>query len=194
MKNFLKIGNGVVVGSVVLALQRLEKSHGVWNADTYLRDYPQGPFGDTESVILRFPPRTVHETEEALREHAAHFDQHENVDQPVFKDMPEARALVFNLMAAVQGERLGRVMINKLRPGGRIYPHADTPVHAEYWDRFHIVLQSAPGSNFRCGDETVHMEAGEVWWFNNRLEHEIVNNSADDRIHMIIDIRTSKPC
>ncbi len=194
MKNFLRIGNGVIVGGVLLALQRLEKSHGVWNADTFLRDYPQGPFGDTQSVILRFPPRTVHETEEALREHQAHFDQHENVDQTAFKNLPEARTLVFNLMAAVQGERLGRVMINKLRPGGRIFPHADTPVHAEYWDRFHIVLQSAPGSNFRCGDETVHMEAGEVWWFNNRLEHEVVNNSADDRIHMIIDIRTSKPC
>lgn len=194
MKNFLRIGSGVAVGSVLLALQRLQKSHGIWQADTFLRDYPQGPFGDTESVILRFPPRTVHETEEALRQHQAHFDQHENVDQPVFKDLPEARALVFNLMAAVQGERLGRVMINKLRPGGRIFPHADTPVHAEYWDRFHIVLQSAPGSNFRCGDETVHMDNGEVWWFNNRLEHEVTNNSTDDRIHMIVDVRTSKPC
>jgi quercetin dioxygenase-like cupin family protein len=84
-------------------------------------------------------------------------------------------------------------MINKLKAGGRIYPHADTPVHAEYWDRFHIVLQSQPGSNFRCDDEWVNMETGDVWWFNNRLEHEVVNNSDDDRIHLVCDIRTSKP-
>lgn len=194
MKNFLRIASGAPVIDLMLAIQRLEKSHGVWREDTYLRDYAQGPFEHTESIILRFPRRSVHETEEALRKHETGFDQHENVDQPVFKSLPEARPLVFNLMAVVQGERLGRVMINKLIPGGVIYPHADTPVHAEYWDRFHIVLQSAPGSNFRAGDEWVHMVTGDVWWFNNRIEHEVINNSDTERIHMIVDILTSKPC
>lgn len=194
MKHFMQLASGVQVTPLLLAIHRLEKSHGVWKEDTYLRDYPQGPFGDTESIILRFPDRSVHETEEALREHEANFDQHENYDQPVFKSLPEARPLIFQLMSAVQGERLGRVIINKINPGGVIYPHADTPVHAEYWDRFHIVLQSQPGSNFRAGDEWVHMETGEVWWFNNRIEHEVINNSADARIHMVVDIRTSKPC
>lgn len=194
MKNFLQVASNVPVVSLVLALARAEKAHGIWKEDTYLRDYPQGPFANTESVILRFPPRTVHETEEALAQHLANFDQHENVDLPPFKELAEARPLVFNLMAAVQGERLGRVMINKLVPGGVIFPHADTPVHAMYWDRFHICLQSQPGSNFRCGDEWVNMKAGDIWWFNNAIEHEVLNNSADDRIHMIVDIRTSKPC
>lgn len=194
MRNFLKMMSGAEVLPLLLAIHRLEKSHGVWKEDTYLRDYPQGPFEDVESIILRFPPRSVHETEEALRQHLANFDQHENVDQPVFKLLPEARPLVFGLMSIVQGERLGRVIINKLRPGGRIFPHEDTPVHAKYWDRFHIVLQSAAGNMFRCADEQAQMKTGEVWWFNNALEHEVVNNSADDRIHMVVDIRTSKPC
>lgn len=194
MKNFIRIATNVPVIGLLLAIQRLEKSHGVWKVDTYLRDYAQGPFENTESIILRFPPRSVHETEAALKEHSAQFDQHENIDQPIFKDLPEARPLIFNLMGAVEGERLGRVMINKLIPGGVIYPHADTPVHAEYWDRFHVCLQSAPGSSFRCGTETIGMQPGDIWWFNNRLEHEAINNSAEDRIHMVIDIRTSKPC
>jgi hypothetical protein len=194
VKNFLHIAGNTAVMPLLLALSRAEKSNGIWQADTYLRDYAQGPFKDTESVILRFPPRSVHETEEALKQHEAGFDQHENVDQPAFALLSEARPLVFDLMAYVRGERLGRVMINKLRPGGVIFPHADTPVHAEYWDRFHICLQSSPGSNFRCGDETVFMRQGEVWWFNNRIEHEVINHSGDDRIHMIVDIRTSKPC
>lgn len=194
MKHFLKLATNVDVLPLVLAIQRLNKSHGVWKEDTYLRDYPQGPFGDTESIILRFPPRSVHETEEALENHLVGFDQHENVDQPVFKQLPEARPLIFGLMTAVQGERLGRCIINKLRPGGKIYPHKDTAAHAEYFDRFHIVLQSGPGSVFRCEDEYVNMQTGEVWWFNNALEHEVINNSHDDRIHLVVDIRTSKPC
>ena len=193
MNNLLKIRDGANTKPLLLAIYRLEKSNGAWKEDTYLRDYPQGPFGDTESIILRFPDRSVHATEDALKDHIANFDQHENYDQPIFKLLPEARPLIFTLMAFVNGERLGRCMINKLKPGGIIYPHADTPVHAEYWDRFHIVLSSQPGSNFRCGDEVVNMQQGEVWWFNNKIEHEVINNSADDRIHLVIDIRTSKP-
>ncbi len=192
MRNFLKLAQNAAVLPLLLALHRFEKSHGIWKQDTYLRDYPQGPFGDTESVILRFPPRSVHETEEALKKHEANFDQHENVDQPAFKLLPEARPLVFGLMAAVQGERLGRVIINKLKPGGRIFAHRDTYAHAEYWDRHHIVLQASPGVVFRAAKESVYMATGEVWWFDNSEEHEVINNSDDDRIHMVVDIRTSK--
>lgn len=194
MRNFMFLAGGIDVMPLMLAIHRLDKSHGVWKEDTYLRDYPQGPFGDTESIILRFPPRSVHETEQALSEHMITFDQHECVDQPVFKMLPEARPLIFGLMGAVQGERLGRCIINKLKPGGRIYPHEDTPAHAEYFDRFHIVLCGQPGSVFRCVDEQVCMQTGEVWWFNNALNHEVINNSADERIHLVVDIRTSKPC
>jgi hypothetical protein len=192
VRNFLKIADGLDVMPLLVALYHYDKSDNIWQADTYLRDYPQGPFGDTESVILRFPKRSVLETEEALKDYEKHFDQHENFDQPVFKVLPQARPIIFNLMAYIQGERLGRCMINKLKPGGRVYPHADTPVHADYWDRYHIVLKSLPGNSFRCGNETVGMKSGEIWWFNNKLEHEVINNSADDRINMVIDVRTSK--
>lgn len=189
MKNFLRIAEHCDVMPLLLAIQR--QSH-LWKADTYLRDYPQGPFGEVESIILRFPERSVHETEEALRNHLAKFDQHECVDYPVYKQLPEARALIMPLMARVAGERLGRCIINKIEPGGRIFPHADTPAHAEYYDRFHIVLQANPDSLFRAGDETVNMAAGEVWWFDNSVEHEVHNHGDSERIHLVVDIRTSK--
>lgn len=189
MKNFMRIAHGINVMPLMLAIKR---RLDIWQSDTYLRDYPQGPFGEIESVILRFPPRTVHESEEALAQHLAGFDQHECVDQAAFKTLPEARDLVFGLMSSVAGERLGRVMVNKIKPGGRIFPHADTPAHAEYYSRFHIVLESAPGVLFRCGDEQVYMAVGEVWWFNNAEEHEVINNSGADRTHLIVDIRTSR--
>jgi len=54
------------------------------------------------------------------------------------------------------------------------------------------VLQSQPGVDFRAGDEHVFMPTGSVWWFQNKEEHEVINNSADDRIHLVVDIRTSQ--
>lgn len=201
MKNFMKLAQ-VDVTPLMLAVRRRPE---LWHEDTFLRHYPQGPFGETESIMLRFPKIADFSSDKSgkrMEKYKANllpgFDQHESEDKPAFKSLTEARHIIFALMGSVQGERLGRVMINKIVPGGRIFPHADTPVHADYYSRFHVVLQSQPGVVFRCGDiagdnyEQVFMATGEVWWFNNKLEHEVINNSADDRIHMIVDIRTSR--
>lgn len=167
-------------------LNEILRQPDLWKADTYLRDYPQGPFGEVDTIFLRFPPASVTELERDSR------DQHECVWMDGWLHLPSARKIVFGLMAQMQGERLGRVMINRIKAGGHIYPHADTPVHAQYWDRYHAVLKSGPGCNFRCGDEVVNMGTGQVWWFQNALEHEVLNNSDDDRIHLIIDVRTQR--
>lgn len=181
MRNFLCMGRGINV--IPLCVEILRQEH-LWREDTYLRDYPQGPFRDVQTIFLRFPPASVTELERSQK------DQHECVWMDGALHLPSARPLIFALMSQVSGERLGRVMINRIRPGGRIFPHADTPAHAQYWDRFHYVLAAAPGVLFRCGDEQVGMSTGELWWFQNALEHEVVNNSAQDRLHLIIDVRT----
>ena len=187
MRHFHKIGN-TNVGRLAASISRQD----LWHDDTYLRDYPQGPFGEVDSIILRFPARSVHETEQALAEHMLHWDQHECHDLPAYAKLPEAYPLVMDLMGFVRGERLGRVMINRLKPGGRIFPHADTPVHAEYWTRHHICIQGSAGCIFRCADEQIIMQTGDIWQFDNRLEHEVVNNGSLDRISMVVDIRTKQ--
>lgn len=189
MRNFLKIAEGVDVMPLLAAIKR---NPDLWKEDTYLRDYPQGPFGDTETIMLRFPVKGVYETQKEAEQHLFTHDMHESIDYPAYKLLHEARPLIMGLMNRVGGERLGRVMINKLKPGGRIYPHADTPEHCEYYSRHHIVLESEPGNSFRCGDETVWMKQGEVYWFNNKLEHEVLNSSASDRIQIVVDIRTCR--
>lgn len=189
MKNFMRLSAGVDINPLLLAVKRRPD---LWKEDTYLRDYPQGPFNQIESIMLRFPEKGVYETEKELQDHLSKYDQHENIDYPAYKLLPEARPLVMNLFNYVAGERLGRVMINKIAPGGVIFPHVDTKSHTDYYSRFHVVLQSQPGVVFRAGDENIYMATGEVWWFDNSKEHEVINNSADDRIHMIVDVRTSR--
>lgn len=189
MKNFQIVGNNLDVIPLLLAIKQ---QPDLWKEDTYLRNYPQGPFGDVESIILRFPVRKVCASAEEMEEYMKGQDQHENYDMPVYATLPQARPLVMWLLARVQGERLGRVIINKLRPGGMITAHKDSKPHTDYYSRFHIPLQSGPGAIIRAGDETLHMPVGSAWWFNNAEQHEVMNNSADDRIHLIVDVRTPK--
>ncbi|MET3133629.1 hypothetical protein AAKU55_003919 [Oxalobacteraceae bacterium GrIS 1.11] len=188
MRNFQLIAADMDITPLLLAVKR---QPGLWREDTFLRDFPQGPFGEIESIMLRFPTKGVYATLEEVQNHLSKYDQHENVDYPAYKALTEARPLIMWLMSRVGGERLGRCMLNKIAPGGRIFPHADTPVHSDYYSRFHIVLASNPESIFRAGDEQVNMRAGEVWWFDNKEVHEVANDGADDRIHLVVDIRTS---
>ena len=182
MRNFLKLASACNV--LPLAVELARQPH-LWREDTYLRDYPQGPFKDVETVFVRFPTASVSELERSQK------DQHECVWMDGALHLPSTRTLIFSLMNTVCGERLGRVMVNRIRPGGRIYRHADTPEHCKYYSRFHYVIASAPGVRFECGEEAVSMATGEAWWFNNALEHEVVNNSEADRIHLIVDIHCS---
>jgi hypothetical protein len=192
MKHFQRISAGLDIMPLLLAIKRRPE---LWSKDTFLRSYNQGvPFGCVETIFLRWPiiEDGSQMSEDDVRAYMASDRQHENYDRPEYKLLTEARPIVMNLMHYMGGERLGRVMINKIEAGGKIIPHADTPAHADYYTRFHVVLQSFPGVHFRCDDEQVYMATGEVWWFNNKLEHEVINNSAEARIHMIVDIRTSR--
>lgn len=184
MKNFLLTNRGVDTIPLLLALRRQPE---LWNQNTLRTTHPGTPHTEVDDIWLRFnalPP---------LGQEALLLDEHESIDYPAYKLLPEARALVMSLMAYVQGERLGRVLITRLRPGGHIAAHEDGGSHAAYYDRFHVVLQARSGSEFRCGNELVHMQPGDVWWFQNAIEHEVWNRDRDvDRIHLIVDIRTSR--
>jgi hypothetical protein len=190
MRNFQKIAAGVNVTPLLNALYR--KPH-LWKADDFLRKFPQGPFGETDTIYLRFQDHVQVKDDAELELYTqnklAGYDLHECPWRPEVNELPEARAHIMALMTSLGATRLGRCMINRIVPGGRIFPHADSKWHAEYWDRYHIVLQSEPGTVFRCGDEQIWMRPGEVYWFQNALEHEVTNNSADDRIHLVMDLR-----
>ena len=82
---------------------------------------------------------------------------------------------------------LGRAKIVCLPAGRRVYPHIDRGAYYVVRDRYHLVLRSARGSWLKAGEEELRMHEGELWWFENRLPHEAVNDSDEYRIHLIMD-------
>ena len=134
--------------------------------------------------------QTSEDTMEVLRLRLPESDgATECISQPVLQELSEAIPYIFGLMSLVRGERLGTVLLTLVKPGGRILPHADMKGMDKYYDRFHIVLQSNPEVLFRAGDERVYMAAGEVWWFDHTVEHEVQNHGICNRIHLIVDIK-----
>ena len=89
------------------------------------------------------------------------------------------------------GEVLARSRLMKLDAGCEVQYHVDFNYHWYTRVRIHIPITTHPSVMFYCGDEIVHMEAGECWIFDNWRRHKVVNGSGQERIHLVIDLSGS---
>lgn len=175
MRHFLKIAENIDVVPVLCGLAHHPE---LWDQNTLRTRHPGTAHSDVSDIWVFFndPAGDV-------------ANDREVVPYAAWQLIPQLRPIVFDLMRRVEGTRLGRVLITKLPPGRAITPHVDGGAPATYFTRYQIALQSLPGALFQIGDETVNFKTGECWLIDNNTEHSVVNNSADDRIVLIVDIR-----
>jgi len=119
-------------------------------------------------------------------------DEHDSIWYDCVKQIPEVFEPVFKVMTAVDGERLGGVLITKLPPGGEIKPHYDNGWHAAYYDKYYIPIQNKKGASFYFHDGVIEPQEGEVYWFDNSNFHWVKNETNIERIAMIVCIKTRK--
>lgn len=179
MRNFLRIAQGV---DVVPALNALAQKPDLWDENTLRTTHPGTAHSQVSDIWVWFndasdPTKVI--------------DDRDVIPYRAWSDLPQVRPLVLDLMRRVEGVRLGRVLITRLPPGKRIMPHVDGGAPATYYSRYQVALQSEPGCVFRIGDEGVTFRTGDVWWIDNTVEHSVENNSPDDRIVLIVDVRTA---
>ena len=79
----------------------------------------------------------------------------------------------------------GMAVVDGLRPGARIPPHAGV-MNARLI--CHLPLIVPQPSGFRVGNETRAWEEGKLLVFDDSIEHEAWNDSAEDRVVLIFDI------
>jgi len=116
----------------------------------------------------------------------ARRDVHESRWTSGSRRLPAARVFLEHI-AEAEGAIMGRAKIVSLPPGNKVYPHVDRGEYYRVRNRYHLILQSS-GSWMRAGDEEVRMQTGELWWFDNKAEHEAMNDGDTDRIHLIFDL------
>lgn len=176
MHNFQRLLTDLDVGPMLDALAARPE---LWGEITVRQEAPGSPHHDTEAIWLRGPREITLESV---------FNDLRSVDYLSMHELAEvAYPLLAPVLRILGSTVLGRVMIVKLKPGGVIDAHEDQGQYAKTFSRFHLVLSSATGNAFTCDGETVHMQPGELWWFNHRGEHSVRNDSAEPRIHVIFD-------
>jgi hypothetical protein len=163
---------------VVPLLQQITDNPQLWNTNSVRTSKFATVHYDVDDIILRYPGHGL-----------------DNWNLAPFNVLTEAVPIVFDLAGRVRCELLGRVVISRLPPGKQIPTHKDhlggLPM---FYSRYQVPLVSAEDVIFHCGDEQLSLVPGNAYWFDNTIEHSVVNDSQDDRLSMIIDIRTFHPC
>lgn len=175
MKFFTLIAQNI---DVVPVLNALAGHPELWDANTLRTKHPGTAHSNVSDIWAWFndPSGDV-------------VNDREVIEYPAWREIPQLRPLIYDLMRRVEAVRLGRVIITKLLPGKSITPHVDGGAPATFFTRYQIALQSLPGALFDIGDESINFKTGDCWRINNRETHSVFNGSADDRIVIIIDLR-----
>jgi hypothetical protein len=113
-------------------------------------------------------------------------DVQESAETQWARNFPRALGLLERIRSQLKAS-LGRALYVRLAPGTQVYPHIDAGTYYIKRDRYHLVIESE-GSIMRCGGEQVTMRNGELWWFDNKIEHESSNPSDTWRTHLIFDL------
>lgn len=164
-------------------LNAIASDPGRWTLNTWRQDEAGGQ-QDTQAIMLRWAEKN---TFASIRDSLSVM----NTEQ--FSDLAEvAIPILEKVLALIEAQALGRVFIVKLRPGGRVYPHADVGIYADTFERFHICLQADPEFMYFVQHPTGPVQgdtmcAGDLWWFNHKRTHWSFNGGARDRITIILD-------
>lgn len=108
-------------------------------------------------------------------------------DTDAGKALAGIKRIALDAMNTLGASQLGQLVIQKIAPAARaIYKpvKADDP-----FAQYRLVLHAMPGSLFLCGDETVIMEAGELWYVDAKSAHAVNNVTKDDLVHVLMQLR-----
>jgi hypothetical protein len=84
------------------------------------------------------------------------------------------------------------VRLLKLDAGAVIKEHRDAELSFENGEmRIHIPVTTNEKVEFYLDKERMYLKNGECWYMNFNLPHSIINNSNDDRIHLVIDAKVN---
>lgn len=182
MTNFVRIAQAVDVAPLAMELQCHPE---LWNQNTARRDAPDSPHAEMSDIWVRFRDPAE------ITDSAKHNEPHHSVMYPAWHFLPALRPIVFGMMARCQATALGGILITRIPPGGQIKPHDDRHAwHARHYrTKLYLPIESNADCTNWCDGETLVMQTGEVWFFDNLKPHSVENRGATDRITLIVSLR-----
>jgi len=183
MKNFEKINWGFSSKLAEAIRKEIAGREDLWLINTSRRKLPEQQH--THSINIRGLDRSKY------IQGVPGVEVFESAPDPAAQKIP-ITASSLNLIAGFLQGRPNRAMLVRLEPNQKVYQHIDGGMNPRTYyhrcDRYHLIIDSDRGSPLNAGDEGVVMHTGELWWFDNLVNHWAENISDKPRIHLIFDL------
>jgi hypothetical protein len=167
------IGTGFNVAPLLWALQANPQ---LWNEHAMRTEAADSPHHEVDDIFVRYAADPKSQ------------EPHESVWYPSVDVLP-VKNIALEVMALVGGEKLGGVLITRIKAGKQCKPHSDHGWHAKEYEKFAVQVQSAPGQYFCFDEQRIEPMPGDLFWFDNQYTHWVENNTEFDRITLIICIK-----
>ena len=173
---------------VTAMVRQLDAHPELWNQHRLRKDAEGSPHGDVSDIWLRYNDIRPFQERGDFKDFN---DPHIPIWYPAWHVLTETQRFVRSLSATFQAEMIGGVLITKVAAGGRIAPHTDEGWHVEYYDKFYLSLRAPEDCVFATAEQATTPKVGDLWLFDNRVEHWVENRSkTEDRITLITCLRT----
>lgn len=165
--------------------KELEEHPELWDANPFRRSVGS-PHIELSDIIVRYNDWRNFQDRTDFNE------EHESVWWDAHNYLPSINKIVFDLMRKVEGERLGMVLITKIPPHKSCKRHTDGGWHASYYDKYAVQIKANEKQKFCFDDSELVTKPGDVFSFDNAFPHWVTNCSDEERITLIVCIKTRK--
>ena len=113
---------------------------------------------------------------------AVHLQKNGVIDDEIAGLMPTVFEALEDAPLEEIDQRGPTILVSRLAPGARIPPHTG---YLNTRLTCHLPIIIPQGCGLRVGNETRHWRSGEMLMFNDSIDHEAWNNSAEERFVLI---------
>lgn len=164
------------VGDLQVALD--ENAH-LWNKNTARTESVNSPHHGLDDIWVRFAAPG-----------SDYAGPHESVWLGPEQLLP-VQPICEEIVRRFNGSYLGGVLITRI-PAGRVCkPHSDPGWHAREYEKVAVQIRGNLGQAFHFLGESYSALPGQCYWFDNSKVHWVTNFTDEDRITMIVCVKTN---
>ena len=108
--------------------------------------------------------------------------------RPLFDKFYPLILPILNILKKYYNYNYHASFLARLNPRGTITKHSDSGAFLERCHRVHVPLKTNKDVTYWIDGKPYYWEVGNVYEFNNLLEHKVINNSDQERIHLILNL------
>ncbi len=149
-----------------------------WTQNRNLQKMFPRVFGQTDTFILMY--FTMDNWEQPHGKYPVKVNNEHPIHSLIMDEVYKLEKL-YNASAKI-------VTLDRMAPGATIGRHFDKSNIYELCHRVHLPLVTHSKVDFYIDDVKHNFKAGEFFEFNNRMFHQVDNNSNIYRIHLVVDL------